>query len=238
MGLAEVQAGLHSGRFRLSTQPRKRGRFVPNTTRSAGFAGRFRKSNKELKFLDVSVANAAIPVTGSIQTGGTLLVIPQNLTDKGRIGRSLVVRDLEWRGTLTIPEVEGSVNPPQSDVTRMIVYLDKQSNKATASVTNILETAAIDAPFNLENEGRFTVLWDKVITIDRSTFTQTAANVFAGAEHIRKFHYGKKTNIKIEYSGVDGTLDELTSNNLAVLLISKNAIIALTSNFRIRYTDS
>lgn len=183
----------------------------------------------ELKNLDTIVGAFTVTAAGVI-ANPSLNLVPQGVTDVTRVGRKIRVKSLHMRGSIFLPS---SGQPDEgSDVVRMIIYLDKQANKAAPAVLDILETASYQSFNNLNNRGRFLILSDKSTAI---SFTAgEAANSF---EVQRTMKFNKKLNIPVEFSGADGLIGEITSNNLGILAISQAGQMQLAYTTRIRYTD-
>ncbi len=194
-------------------------------------------AGQELKFHDVDVDDAAISTAGTIQNGGTINIIPQNTTESGRIGRKCTIRAIGWRYNIRLP-AQASMSET-SDTVRVLMYLDKQANGATASVAGILETDNYQAFNNLANKGRFLTLYDKVHNI--RALSAIAGPVTGQSELVGSFF--KKCNIAIEYdnTATTGVLSTIRSNNLGILLISRdgdNTGLAFDSKVRLRFSDS
>ncbi len=203
--------------------------------RTGAMAARVLLASGELKFLDTAVDETTVPTGGTIETSGTVNVIAQAVGDSGRVGRKVVVRSIGWRYNLLLDGT--TVVSAMQDTVRLILYQDKQCNKATAAVTDILASANYQSFNNLNNKGRFLVLHDNVLTVNASAaFGNGTTNSSASASANGSFF--KKVNIPIEFSGANGTIGEITSNNLAVLAISQTGNADLDSIVRLRFTDN
>lgn len=208
--------------------------------RVGGYYGRFRgrraRANGELKFFDTTQATEASG-TGGVIHSASLNLIPQGVTESTRVGRkctitSLMIRgDIEMDSTTTVTDAENRA--------RVIIYLDKQANGATAAVLDILETATIDSFRNLSNSGRFKVLFDKNWIINAAgVFGGTAAP--ASTDVRRELKWFKKCNVPVEFSATTGAITEIRSNNIGLLSIIKNAAatVNLAYTVRIRFSDN
>lgn len=122
---------------------------------------------------------------------------------------------------------------------RMIIYQDAQTNGAAAAVLDILETANWRSFRNLAQQERFTILSDKVHTMNYTAATITSANVIATQESSRFIKFNKVCNIPIEFDNTqsDGRLTTQRTNNIGVLFIGENVSITVDYTFRIRYSD-
>ncbi len=233
--------GLKSGlvvRGRMTTRtPRRARMLVPGFTRRTGFYGRFSGPGQELKFHDLDIDDATVAAGGTIQTSGTVCVIPQGVTEKQRVGRKCVVRSINWRFQLTTVEQDGVADPLNSDTVRVILYLDKQCNGAAAGVTDILEADDYQSFNNLANKTRFRTLMDRTYTLNvkagggNGTASDWAATVINDT-------FFKKVNIPIEYDSTTGAITEIKSNNIGVLLLGLQATTSFDSKMRLRFSDS
>ncbi len=211
-------------------------RVVPGVTRVSGYYGRYAGRSQELKFHDVDLDDAVIDNAGTVTA--TINIIPQDVTEKGRVGRKCVLRKLHWHYQLVLPEVVDAATPAPNDQVRVIVFQDKQCNGATATVTGILESADYQSFRNLANSGRFNVLLDRTHNINYRTLTSTQnADTFDHASVIQAYTYNKMCNIPLEFDSTTGAITEIRSNNIGVLLISQNGVAALNSKWRLRYSD-
>ncbi len=208
---------------RAKATPQLRGRYAPQTG--------------ELKFHDVDINDAVVAAGGNIQNAGTINIIPQGVTEVQRIGRKCTVRSVHWKYRVDLPEVSSVATPNTIDEVRVIMYWDKQANGATAAATDILETATIRSFRNLANSGRFVIFMDKLHVLNWTTLAADAANTFDQAEVVREYTFNKKCEIPIEFSGTAGTIDEIRSNNIGVLLVGLNGTAGFLSSFRLRFSD-
>lgn len=189
---------------------------------------------QELKYHDISDVEATVSASGLIVDSGSLVLIPQGTTPIQRIGRKAVIKSINLRGHVSLPGSSSASNT--TDSLRIILYKDKQCNGATATATDILATADYQSFRNLNNSARFTVLLDKVVTLN----TQLSGNGTAHQSGVagRDYTFFKKCNIPLEYDSTLGALSEIRSNNIGMLLISRNALMSHEFHCRFRFTDS
>ncbi len=208
-------------------RPVKRARAM--APRRQGFSG-------ELKFHDVALDDAVIASGGNITP--TINIIPQGVTEIQRIGRKCTLRSVHWKYRVDLPEVNAVATPNTIDEVRVIMYLDKQCNGLTAAATDILETATIRSFRNLANSGRFTILMDRLHVLNWGTLASSVATEVQQAEVVREFSFNKKCEIPIEFNAGNGTLGEIRSNNLGVLLVGLNGTAGFLSSIRLRFSDN
>ncbi len=216
-------------------------RFIPRAqqgyTRTVGNYGRYAPSGGELKFHDVTVDDAAIAQNGTILNTGSINLIPQGITEITRVGRKCTIKSINWHYSLTSAETDGGASATNPDVVRIILYLDKQCNGATATITQLLRTDFFNSFRNLTESGRFRILMDKFHTLNcmagggNGTASDWAARITQGS-------FYKKCNIPLEFNNTTGAITELRSNNLGVLILSKAGSGAIfASSVRLRFSD-
>lgn len=201
-----------------------------------GYYGRFATAatpgTGELKFFDSDTNDALIAQTGTILGTGSQCLVPQGVTESTRIGRKMTIRSINWRYNLTL--ATSTTTTADGDTVRLILYLDKQCNGATAAVTDILETAEYQSFNNLSNKDRFTILADRHHTLNSGS--ALTLNIQGVQENGSFF---KKCALPIEYSSTTGAISEIRSNNIGILTVSKNDnLVALDGRMRIRFSDS
>ncbi len=187
-----------------------------------------------MKFFDTVKAATAAATTGTI-SNLSLNLIPQGVTESQRIGRKCTIKSLHIRGEYTLPTT--STPASTTDRVRTIIYLDKQTNGVTATVTGILESAAINSFNNLANQSRFTILSDKTFSMNMTAGAYDGTNDQFG-KISRPFMYNKKCNIPIEFDSTTGAITEIRSNNLGLLTISQVGDVLLAYTARVRYSDN
>jgi len=210
--------------YLASARPYKR-QYKPAPYRGSG----------ELKFHDQEIDDAIIAAGGVLTT--SINLIAQGTGESERIGRKCTVRQIMWRGTVSLPEGELQGNPGDGERFRLILYQDKQANGAAATALGILEVVGVDNYRNLANSGRFNILYDHRFDLSFLTLSHFAVNSFSVCGVNRKFSFMKKCNIPLEFDSTVGALTELRSNNLGVLLISEGGSGGIASSVRLRFSD-
>ncbi len=190
----------------------------------------------ELKFFDGTKGSTTTSATGAI-SNLSLNLIAQGITEITRIGRRIMVKSLFMHGNVTIPSTATVADT--ADSARIIVYLDKQTNKATAATTDIMEaTISIDSFRNLANKGRFRILSDRKYDVWSGAGAGEAAGDSEYGEMIVSWDLAlPKLNIPIEFTAETGAITEITSNNIGVMVIGRSAKCGVGYKWRLRYTD-
>ncbi len=208
------------------------GQFVPGFNRTSGFYGRYGKGG-ELKFHDVDLDDATV-AAGAIVTP-SINLIAQGTTESQRIGRKCTIRSINWRFSLLLSPATASA--ATSDTLRIIMFLDKQCNGATAANTDVLESASYLSFNNLANKGRFRTLMDRVYNINSAAGGGDGTTEDYGPVDISDSFF-KKCNIPIEFNSTTGAIGEIRSNNIGVLLMSRAGIVGFASKIRLRFSDN
>ncbi len=185
----------------------------------------------ELKFHDVDLNDTVVAATGTITP--TINIIAQGVTESQRVGRKCTIKSINWRFQLKLPD---ATNPGSSaDTVRLLMYLDKQANLATAAVTDIWEADDFQSFNNLSNKSRFRTLMDR--TYDLNADISGDGTTIDTSVVIINDTFFKKVNIPIEFNSTAGAITEITSNNLGVLIISSQGLASFNSKIRLRFTD-
>jgi len=193
--------------------------------RSGGFFGVRRNTlAAEKKFLD-SYLNVA-----SINTiTPTFLLVNGVGAGTGfneRVGRKIKIKSIQLNGVVIV----GTAVPAR---VRLMLVLDRQANGSTPSIGNILDNTTIlvnsKAFMNLDNRARFSVIWDKKVTLDAVMKTQVDYSVF------------KKKLIDVTYSGTTNGIGSISTNSIWFVAVSDQGVTnapTFVGGVRIRYTDA
>lgn len=215
----------------LSRMRQRSAMIRPGYTRRSGYYGRYNtRTSEELKFFDTSI-NSSIDLTGEVLTGGQINLVPQGTTESTRIGRKIVVKNIDIKGYV----VGNGINTT-SQIVQLALVLDKQCNGAAAGYTDIYTTNDINSFRNMANSERFTV----IKTWRMQIYPQIT--IIAGTSFLppyRSIQYHKSCNIPIEFSSTTGAITEIRSNNLFVIgiAIGGDDTANFTATCRIKYKD-
>jgi len=191
-------------------------------------------SSAELKFKDTTKAQTALASAGTI-FNDTLINLSEGNTDSTRIGNRITVKSVMLRGNANLPAATDALNTSQ--IVRIIVYLDRQANGATAAVGDILASADYRSFNNLDNSDRFRTLAEETIDLQTDGATPSGA-AYTYGETKKSFFLKAKLNLDFKYKGNAGSVADLSGNNIGVLVISEtDAIGTLGYIARVRYTD-
>lgn len=192
----------------------------------------------EQKYFDTALTYGA----AAISTAGRITDTSLNLLTAGTslsqlIGKKVVITRITLKINMTLPVASNATlgNVPNTDSLRMMVVQDRQANGLYPAVTDVLQTASYFSPLNINNSKRFKVLkeWDQDFceTINFSTL------YFIGAVDFT-FKWSKKMYIPIDYNaGATGIIGDVKSNNIFILVITRNGACTASTTARIRYVD-
>lgn len=187
----------------------------------------------ELKFLDTGVTAQLIPNAYAIPTS-TFITIPEGTSDNERVGRKVVIQQIELKGQLTYTP---SAQADGSNHVSMMIVLDTQCNGTSPPITDIMTNSVPARSYpNLVNQGRFKIL--KAWEVDFNV-TNTESTIFVPSEQTKYIHFKKSVSIPIEYAGALGTLTNIKSNNLFIMYgcDGQNNTVRFDGKTRIRYVD-
>ncbi len=219
--------------------PARRGRIARGYTRRAGYFGRMQPFGGELKFHDLDIDDAIVATAGTIAQD-CCVIIPQGVTESNRVGRKCVIRSINWRMQIGLAETDGGTSAPSPDIVRVILYLDKQTNGAAATVADILESADFQSFNNLANKGRFRTLMDRVYTVNLNAggVGTVADQDWAATTMADSFFLKCAIPIEWDNSAATGVLTSVRTNNIGVLTISQNGRCNFGSKMRLRFSDT
>ena len=204
-----------------------RPRFRRGYDRTGGYyRGAHSHKRPELKFHDDAINILPIPNTGHIFS--TTVAIPQGTGESERIGRKCVVKSWSMRYALTLQEQTLPANT--HDEVKIFIMQDRQTNGTVALILDVLEQDNIHSYRNLANTGRFKVLATRSHCMSNPAGGNSnfGTNIQKGQFHIKMF-------MPLEYSSTTGSLTELKSNNIFMLLISLDSRTHIQGRIRVRF---
>lgn len=174
----------------------------------------------ELKHIDTNLAGA-VAAAGGIQV---LNDVSQGTSTTSRVGNQLYNVKLNIRGHVVLAATQAG------DLFRYIIFKDKQTDGSAPAVLDILETANVDANYNLDKVGsRFVILADRYVPIQQAAATVTTPYV--------PFALYKKLNFVTYYTGNAGTVSDISTNGLFVLTISQGGLVGVNMNLQLCVKD-
>lgn len=235
---AQLVAIMPPRRYRkvpYSTAVRRR-TFVRGKDRVGGFYNRFNGDPaKEYKFLDSDIVGTSVSSSGVIFDSVNKIV--QGVGESERVGRKVVIRELQFRWHFTIPAQNEETSPLGGDGIRMIWFIDKQCNGAVTTTASLLANLSFHSPLNLENSDRFVILVDRIYTMNYNWGTSESAGTVTQGGVMTQKVMKKKLWVPIEYSGTTAIMANIRSNNIGMMFITLNQRVTVNGETRIRYSD-
>lgn len=242
--MAKVKKAKAKSTYKKPMSKKKRNRFIGNPSQFQA------EQKEELKFFEV------VPTTNPGQSlpdiGGVLYTslcqVPQGTTGFSRIGKSITVKKIQGRMSLTVP---ASSAPATfwSDAYKICVVLDTKANlnNATVAYTDVMAGQGIGYMNNLSNSKRFKIL--KVFEGNMNNGYSLSGDGIIGncgkVDQSKTIKFNIKCNIPITWNqnNTNGVLSEMTTNNIFIIGISKNGSVLISedtgnSTYRIRYSDA
>ncbi len=197
-------------------------------------------ADRELKFFETEKALTTSSTTG-VLLDDSLLHIPQNTTENGRLGRRIQLVHLAIRGHMLFNST--TTLSQMNNALRVIVFLDKQANGAAATMSDIISSDGV-VDFlsfrDLSNSGRFRILHDQALAMNGHAVLQSSASV--GDNLPRTYLWGLNVPLHeiIEYSGTTGAMTEIRSSNIGVMTVCHEALVLphVAYRTRVRYFDT
>lgn len=228
MSYVRSSKGRASKRRGKSSRRAKLYKVVPGYTQ-VNSAYKFAGHTAEKKYID----NALVLTTATAGVvTGTYVTMVQGQTASTRIGNKIRVKNINLSLTF---DTSGADLTPDPLLMRCMLLWDKQANGALPAVLDILQTASVYSYRNMETVERFTVLKDKFILLKTPTALTGAWAASAADGRFAKFAW--KGAMDVHYGGNAGTVADLRSENLVILLISNIAAGHANGNIRVKYTD-
>lgn len=180
----------------------------PGTSRSLAMV------DPELKYNDTILSsqyNCVLPSSTILLVNG--LAVGDD--DTNRDGRRVYNDHVEVRGDFYY---SSAVSAHAVDQVRGILVYDKQPNGAAPAVTDILAgTGNPDCPYNMNNSGRFDILWDKCWGLPYVPAATTAMVKFPILKEIIPV---KRST---QYSGTGSTIANIATGSLYLIWIGSQA---------------
>lgn len=195
----------------------------------------------EEKVFDLDLDDAGVASAGAI-TDSILKGIRNGDEVYEREGRRIMVTGVGWNWRLRLDARDDTDPVVNGRTGRVILYLDRQCNGATAGVTDVLASADYQAFQNVNTtRGRFEVLYDCTKHLGfKGGAGMAAPNEGDWAGQAK----GDETWIPLDHTfyfraADDGTVADLPDCNLGVLLIgdSGTATLSFESKLRVVYCD-
>ncbi len=189
----------------------------------------------ELKFFDTTKSATTVDSAGTI-LDESLVIIPEGVGEEERVGRKIHVKSWYLKGNILLPASTSEFNT--SDIIRLMIVWNKQTNKTGLTILDLLKTADLFSHRNVSAQHKFVILYDRYHTMNASAGGGNGTAIET-CESRRMIKIYKKCNISISYSATaaTGAVSTQETNNILVFAITAGAHIQIAYTVRIRYTD-
>lgn len=185
-------------------------------------------ADAEIKNFDTIKTSTVVPIAGIVlQTSLNKMAV--GITPNQRIGRKIMIKSVECRFTIYLDGTSKS-----SDIMRIIIYCDKQSNlSSTVNINDILSdkiggVVDIHSFYNLDKQERFEICYDKTFEIEAHSGTTGSFDSHLTPVEIYLWSQDKQ----ILFDGIN-----TTSNNYGILAVSDEGGCKFRGKTRVRYID-
>lgn len=130
--------------------------------------------------------------------------------------------------------IKGHFSDTATGKYRIIVGMDRQCNGAACTASDVLSSVSTNGPYNHDTVvgwggSRFEILSD----VRGELNLQVAATAL-----INRYFFYKNKPYVVRYNGNAGTVSDVVSNNLFLLLVSDNSTVDFTGVLTLMYTDA
>ncbi len=217
-------------------QRRKTKNVQQQITKVKSDVGKVKRAVFKNKFIDLAVG--IIPTANLAQTT-QLFTIPQGNNEGEREGMNIKLTRMHFKFQINLPSTTTVAD--STDMLRMILWKDKQTNRAIPSgVSTILTTSTngINHHYNMDRlTSRNVVLWDRTFTLNSSS---GAGSTTTYAPITRFVELKKNMNIPIKYNNsvTTGAIASIESNNVYLSTVTLNANATVDMDLRVFYVDT
>lgn len=199
---------------------RRRRRYKKRVTKTyKRYVKRQLSSAIETKISDVQIA-AGTSVSSTMSF--TLLNgLTQGTNQSQRLGNEVTMIGFRIRGQFVVGDA--------TNLVRMLIIMDKQSNNTTPAVTDIFQFSLDPySPINEDQRKRFQIVDDR--SFDLSTSWQSCKHI----------NFYKRVPHKVYYNGTGATISNIKKNSLYLCLISDSGAVShptFVADIRLYYKD-
>lgn len=204
--------------------------------RTGGFTG------IERKFFDTEINAQALATDWAATEPATtnLTAIGQGDGESERDGRKYIIDSIHVKGFFHTAAVEAQLNPHDDLTWRFCLVIDKQTNGAQLTATDVMDggaTADVNAFRNLQFTKRFIVLKDIKMMLSRNTQTSEALNSFSAGSQIKNFHWNVNFpgGMAVTMSGPTANIANVTDNSIHIIGVTTSALVLVTYTCRVRF---
>lgn len=203
----------------------------------------------ELKFYDTGLAataiSAATGLTGAEMDPSATSMIStpvQGATASNRIGKQILIKSVQVKGGVTIPQLEDGVNPPPGNKVYVALVLDTQTNVAQLNSEDVFTNPSGDITCNnvpmrnLLFGERFRILKSQIFDGDYHNVSVEADNLHSASGKVLDFEWFVPVQLPVHFNaGTTASIANVIDNSLHVVAFSQQAGTFLAYSARIRF---
>lgn len=212
--------------------------------RTGGAYGRFGGPGmgfRELKWHDFEFLHNIISIAGEVEE--SVNKVQQGTGQSQRVGNRMLVKSVSAKFRVQRILDRNLLDTGMAPASlRIIVYIDKQCNGATATVSDLLEdtTHPVQSYYEMDHVKRFRILLDKVIPLNHTNLVwdaNTSKVIRPGEE--KWCYLNKRLALPIVFSSTTGAITEIQSNNIGFMTVcnENDQIVRVEGTFRLRFLD-
>jgi len=173
-----------------------------------------------------------------VTAGSSLNSVAQGDSQSERIGNRIIVKNISVKGYLTAKGSTTVTAGENSNIARVIFFVDHQCNGALNTAGELLAvTTAINSFRDIENSDRFTVLRDfRIPVTTHGVAGDGTTNVSYNKEY--SFEFYKDMKMLTQFDATAAAIASITNNSINCFAYIEDAACAVDIDFksRIRYT--
>lgn len=177
----------------------------------------------EFKSVDVHAATAVTT---------TPLVVLLNGIARGDDINERTGREVDMRSIQFSAQVRAATATGVDQTHRVLIVYDRQTNAAAPTMAQVCESATIQAPRNLENRKRFSILFDEIYNLNAAAESGSSRQI----RWYRHLNHPETFN-----SGDAATVADITTGSVYLIVLGTEAAGATSGSIdywsRIRYQD-
>jgi len=267
--MKRASAGTYPSYKQASKRIAKKARGGGSNRKGYGSTARTRgaAATGEMKYMDSELVQTALAATTTTWPAGTLrdptttinlgaaaVANPLNLCSptvgaalNQRIGRSILVRKIKIRGTITVAPATPANQGEAASKCRILLVQDMQTNAGPMTGAQLMRdagtaTTTLDSYQNPDNFGRFRVLKDLVIVLqDPNAFTDAVpAPAHNGLKRSFKFNVNFKTPVKVQFNATNGgTGADIVDNSFHIIAATDSTALGPNLSYysRVAYKE-
>lgn len=191
----------------------------------------------ELKWKDTNASGVSVTTTGIIEQ--EVAAIAQGGGADQKIGSKVTLRSWNLRFSFIQPAIQGGTvgQATAANTVRAILFIDRQTNGAAATVLDILEAQDEIAFNNLTNKHRFRILADKWIDFPNNGLVWNGTN-YDKCGHRKTISFHKKFALPQMSDGPNAQIGDIQDYSLGFLIISNSTTLTYNWESRVRFSDA